>query len=84
MTDDQRFIYAFQRNYLNEKIIVVLNNSDRIQSLNLKVEGKHWIDLITGDSYAGIDGKVTLKIDIRSGMILASGQETRFAGLGDR
>jgi cyclomaltodextrinase len=77
--DDQRSIFIFERNYLNEKVIVGLNNSDRIQSLELAVDSKYWIDLLSGNSYVAIDGKIPLKIDSKSGLILVPGMETRLA-----
>jgi len=79
LIDDQRSIYVFERNYLDEKVIIGLNNSDRIQSLELAVDGKYWIDLLSGNSYMAINGKITLKIDSKSGLILAPGIETRLA-----
>ena len=77
--DDQRFVYVFERNYLDEKVIVALNNSDQIQSLELAVNGKYWLDLLTGNSYAAIDGKIDLKIDRKTGVIVVPGAETRLA-----
>jgi cyclomaltodextrinase len=79
LTDDQLFIFAFERNYLDDKVVVVLNNSDRIQSLELEIEGKYWMDLLSGDSYLEADGKVNLKVDSKSGLILVPGIETKFA-----
>jgi len=79
MIDNQRFIYAFERNYLNEKVIIGLNNSNLNQSLELAVDGKYWIDQLTGNSYTAIDGKIALQIERKSGLILAPGLETRMA-----
>lgn len=79
LIDNQRFIYVFERSYLNEKVIVGLNNSDRIQSLELAVDGKYWLDLLSGNSYVAVDGKITLKIDGKAGVFLVPGLETRLA-----
>jgi len=80
IVDDDRLIYAFARNYPEDKVTVVLNNSDRIQSVEVPIEGKYWLDLLSGDNYLGGDGKINLKVDSKSGLILVPGMETRYAG----
>ncbi len=77
--DDQRYLYVFERSYLNEKVTVALNNGSRNQFLQLAVANKYWIDLLSGNSYVAIDGKIALKIESRSGSILIPGLETRLA-----
>lgn len=79
VVDDEKSIYAFERNYDEQKVIVVVNNSERIQPLQLDVAGKQWMDLLTGDRYLVIDGKIELKVDSKSGLILIPGLETRLA-----
>jgi len=77
--DNQRSLYCFAREYLNDQAIVGLNNSDRAHLLELAVDGKYWNDLLSGNSYVAVDGKIALKIDRRSGVILVPGMETRLA-----
>ena len=79
IANDEKSIYVFERNYAGEKIIVVINNSDRIQPLNLKVSSEQWFELLSGDRYIGIDGSIELKIDSKAGLILAAASETKFA-----
>ena len=79
LTDDRRNLFIFERNYLNQKIVVAINNSDSIQSLHLALPGKYWMDLLTGDRFLTIDGKVEMRIDSKSGLILIQGLETRLA-----
>lgn len=79
LADDQRSIFAFERKFPHDYIVVVLNNSDFKQSFQLQLDGKYWMDLLTANSYFGIDGKVSLTIDSKSGLILTPGMETRLA-----
>ncbi|MCI0495203.1 alpha-glucosidase C-terminal domain-containing protein, partial [candidate division KSB1 bacterium] len=79
LMDDQRSILAFERKFPHDNVVVVLNNSDFKQSLHLPLDGKYWMDLLTANSYFGIDGKVSLTIDSKCGLILAPGMETRLA-----
>ncbi len=79
LIDNQRSLYCFAREYLNDKAIIGLNNSDRTHLLDLAVDGKYWNDLLSGNSYVAVDGKIALKIDSRTGVILVPGMETRLA-----
>ncbi len=79
LIDNQRQVYSFERNYLNEKMIVALNKSDQIQSFDFAVENKYWIDLLSGNSYVAVEGKIALKIDSKAGVIMVPGMETRLA-----
>jgi len=79
LTDDQRSIFAFERKFPQDYIVVVLNNSDFKQSIQLQLDGKYWMDLLKANSYLAIDGKVSLTLDSKSALILAPGMETRLA-----
>ena len=79
LTDSQREIFAFERKFPHDYIVVLLNNSDVKQTIQLPLDGKYWMDLLTSNSYLGIDGNVSLTIDGKSGLILAPGMETRLA-----
>lgn len=79
LIDNDRSLFCFERNYLNESALIVINNSDRPQALTLDVANRYWIDALTGNSFVAIDGKIELKIDPYSGMILVPGTETRLA-----
>ena len=77
--DDQRNIYGFERNYAEQKIVVFLNNSDRIQQLRTRLPGKNWMDLISGDNYIAIENEIEINLDAKAGVILIQGMETRLA-----
>ncbi len=79
VVDDEKSMYAFERNYDKQRVIVVVNNSERIQPLQLDAAGKQWMDLLSGDRFLDIDGKIELKVDSKSGLILIPGLETRLA-----
>jgi len=78
--NDDKSIYTFERNYDGQRVMVVLNNSERTQPLQLDVARKQWMDLLSGDRFLVIDGKIELQIDSKSGLILIPGLETRLAG----
>jgi glycosidase len=84
LVDDQKRVYVFERNNLDEQVLVVINNSERPQAISLRVERQYWIDLVSGNSYVAAEGKLALKIDPRSALILAPGMETRLAAGGMR
>ncbi|MDZ7342755.1 MAG: glycoside hydrolase family 13 protein [candidate division KSB1 bacterium] len=77
--DNQKMLYVFQRDALDEQVIVVINNSNNIQSLVLRVNRQNWVDLLGGNSFVAMDGKIALKINPLSALILAPGMETRLA-----
>ncbi len=79
LIDDQRGIFAFERKAPHDHVVVVVNNSDFKQSLQLPLDGKYWLDLLTSNSYLGIDGKISMTIDSKSGLIFVPGMETRLA-----
>lgn len=82
LVDDQKRVYVFERNNLDEQVLVAINNSDRPQAISLHVERRYWIDLVSGNSYVAAEGKLALKIDSRSALVLAPGMETRLAASG--
>jgi glycosidase len=79
LKDDQRSIFVFERKFPHDNVVVVLNNSDFKQTFQLPLDGKYWMDLVTANSYLGIDGQVSLTIDSKSALILTPGMETRLA-----
>jgi cyclomaltodextrinase / maltogenic alpha-amylase / neopullulanase len=62
LTDDKRNVYAFSRNYNDESIIVIINNSDVPVNIELAADGNSYQDLLNGDT-VNADGK-TLKADV--------------------
>lgn len=84
LVDDQKRVYVFERNNLEEQVMVAINNSERPQAISLRVERQYWIDLVSGNSYVAAEGNLALKIDSRSALILAPGLETRMAASGMR
>ncbi|MDZ7332389.1 MAG: glycoside hydrolase family 13 protein [candidate division KSB1 bacterium] len=79
LIDNDRSLFCFERNYLNASALIVINNSDRAQTLTLNVDSRYWIDALTANSFMAVDGKIELKIDRFSGIILLPGIETRLA-----
>jgi len=52
LTDDKKGILIFERAYQDQKIIVVLNNSNEKQTINIpELKGKCFKDLLTSKNY---------------------------------
>lgn len=79
LADNQKRLYIFERNAMDEQIIVAINNSDQTQSLVLRMDRQYWVDLLGGNSFVAMDGKLALKVNPSSALILAPGMETRLA-----
>ncbi|WP_299364333.1 alpha-amylase family glycosyl hydrolase, partial [Winogradskyella sp.] len=61
LTDDDNAVFAFQRSYKNDDIIVVINNSDTSQTVELtELNGQCFKDLLTSNVYKA-DDKKTIK-----------------------
>ena len=69
--DDKNDAFAFSRNYQDEDIIVIINNSDSKQNIIIpEIISEKWIDLLTKKSY-NFDGLVLkVPLDGKSGKIL--------------
>ncbi|MCK4663630.1 MAG: alpha-glucosidase C-terminal domain-containing protein [Bacteroidales bacterium] len=73
ITDDKKEIYAFSRNYKNETVIVVLNNSNSLQDVTLELEeNAEWKDLLNDTVFHTSNKKIELNIDRKWGVILTS------------
>lgn len=79
IADDEKNIFVFERNTADQKIIIVINNSDRIQPLQLQLYDNQYMDLLSGDRFLLIDNVLALKIDSKVGLILVRGMESRLA-----
>jgi glycosidase len=68
---DQKEIFAFQRTLHAESIIVVLNNgwTEQVMSLDVAAPCK---DLLTGNIFLPDAGKISLKLNPKSGVLLKS------------
>lgn len=70
MADDAKEIYAFRRQYLDEKAIVVLNGSKLQQTVSLSVGLGKWVDLLNNENINAPSGQITLSIHPQWGRIL--------------
>ena len=61
ITDDKKQIYAFERNYKGQKIIVILNKTKTKQTTTLKIKGK-LTDLLNKEKFESNDA-ITLEIN---------------------
>ncbi len=67
ITDDEKGVLGFERNYHNEKIFVLINNSSNEQSIELNfAENKKYYDLLNDEI---IDSKI-LKLNPKWGKII--------------
>ncbi|MCB8981665.1 MAG: alpha-glucosidase C-terminal domain-containing protein [Ardenticatenaceae bacterium] len=63
LTDDAHQIYAFQREFAGEQIIVVLNRSNETQMVTLDLGGNgRWRDLLNGGEVEVRDGRLSAQI----------------------
>ncbi len=71
LTDDENEIYAFERNYDKEKVIVVLNNNKSVQNADLLIKAGAYKDVFNeGKSYEAKDGKLRLELNGKSASVL--------------
>lgn len=70
LTDDKNEVYAFERNYNGQKVIVVLNNSNNEKSVNLfPLEEDKYVDVLTGTEY-NAEKQLHFMVKAKSGAIL--------------
>ncbi len=70
LTDDKNEVYAFERNYNGQKVIVVLNNSNNEKSVNLfPLEEDKYVDVLTGTEYNS-EKQLHFMVKAKSGAIL--------------
>lgn len=74
LIDNEKELYVFSRNYNNEKIIVVLNNSNKNQNTELKFPADtKWIDLLNGNNeFNSSNSKLKISVKMKWGKILKS------------
>ena len=72
LIDNKKELYAFSRNYNNEKIIIVLNNSTQKQTAEIKTPANtKWIDLLGENAeYRSGKSKIIISIPAKWGAIL--------------
>jgi len=70
--DDKNEIYGFTRNYMEEKIYVILNNSWDNQKIKIKIEDdkKELKDILSGKLYKIVNNYLNLEIQAKYGVIL--------------
>ncbi len=69
LIDDDRQLYGFRRQLGDEKVLVVLNNSNEPQEASVKGDGA-WEDRWNGGEVSGEDGRLTLALPPRGASIL--------------
>ncbi|MHB1108495.1 MAG: glycoside hydrolase family 13 protein [Lutibacter sp.] len=68
LTDDKKGVLIFEREYENQKLIVVINNSNNKQTIEIpELKGKCFEDLLSSIVFESVDQKVVTK---KSGLIL--------------
>ena len=76
ITDDKKEIYAFSRNYKDETVIVILNNSNFSQDITLELEeNTEWKDVLNDTIFHTSDNKIELKTDRKWGVILTNSKD---------
>jgi len=72
LVDNKKELYAFSRNYKDEKIIVVINNNNKTQYAKIKIPANtKWIDLLNVNAeYRGNKSKQNIGIPAKWGVIL--------------
>ncbi len=72
LVDNKKELYAFSRNYKDEKIIVVINNNNKTQYAKIKIPtNTKWIDLLNVNAeYRGNKSKQNIGIPAKWGVIL--------------
>ncbi|MEZ4767133.1 MAG: glycoside hydrolase family 13 protein [Caldilineales bacterium] len=70
LADDDTGVYAFQRAYEDERVVVALNNSLNPQSIGLKLDGT-WTNLLDEESqFMAEDGTLAITLQPLQGTIL--------------
>lgn len=70
IVDDENSIYAYSRSYNNEKIIVIINNSNKAKTVVLKTEDGLYHELYKGDIFHGVGGEVKFVLEPYEGKIM--------------
>jgi cyclomaltodextrinase / maltogenic alpha-amylase / neopullulanase len=72
LIDDKKKLYAFCRNYNEEKIIVVINNSGKSQKTEIKTPiNSKWVDKLNGNiEYQSVNSNIKISIPANWGLIL--------------
>jgi glycosidase len=69
--NDQKDILAFSREYQDEQLIIIINNSGQEQKADIEqVKTGKWTDLLTNKIYDLQDKQLTVVIEGKSGVIL--------------
>jgi len=72
VADDERDIYAFEREYKGEQVRVALNNSDQEQQVNLpNPDSLLWQDIFQGNPVAVDGGRIRVTVPAKWGVVLA-------------
>ncbi len=67
----EKDIFVFERESGNEKLIIILNNSNSMAEYELPA-GSDMMDLVTGDNFINTNGKVNFTVSGKTGRIISS------------
>lgn len=70
LTEDANRIYAFQRKYKDETVVVILNNSSGLQQVKLDIGDREWLECLKDKSVKTANGKLAMEIEGKTGVIL--------------
>ena len=71
VTDDEREIFAFKRQYQDQSIIVVLNNSERQQEIEIPAcHGPNIRDLLNDTEYSSSNNTLVISVAKKWGAVL--------------
>ena len=72
ITNDEKSIYGFERNYKGTSVVVILNNGNEksILSVNINHGDGNLVDLMTGEVFELKNGVLELSLDSKQGRIL--------------
>ena len=69
LTDDNKNVYAFVRELEGNTVLVVINNSDRLQHSRMRINGS-FKDQLTWKKVDSRNGMLDVSLDAKAGMIL--------------
>jgi glycosidase len=71
LTDDKNEIFAFERTFDKQTILIVLNNGNSSRTVELKTDhNEYFKDLLNGDIVEVKDGKINFTVNEKWGRIL--------------
>ncbi|MBD3289771.1 alpha-amylase [candidate division KSB1 bacterium] len=69
-TEDERSLFIFKRNFENETVVTLINNSDSPQYVDIDLGAGDWKDVLTGQPVSTYNGEFSDTIPPKYGMVL--------------